>query len=356
MVQLITQHCTLYYSTTELAEQAWYGIINKIAHLIAPLMLPAPIVGTHEERIRRSNNVILSKRSLIEFCMSEAAKLLSMKKYHLAIPAAIQALKFSKDVDGENAITVVDPYLYLAEAFLGLDKISQAEEYLSFARWIVLNTPNFSDRTASKLFQLLGRINFARANYDLAKRDFAQGVFYSSRFSGAEAIPTAQGYFSLGEVFLNQGSIEHALAYFDKVVDIWYKYLSALHTSKEATRHMDQTALRLAGSPKEPAPLAEEYIAEGHTQLEKVLDCRRRLLGVGHIATGEAEYTLGLMEFFLLNNEANAELLVAAAHKCYENQLGTAHPSCVHVSSVLSMIQQDIASKMHSEYMTGGPK
>ena len=342
-VQLVTQHCTLYYSSNELAEQAWFGIINKIAHLIAPLMLPAPIVGTHEERIRRTNNVTLSKRSLIEFCMSESAKLLSTKKYKLAIPATTQALKYSKDVDGENAVSVVDPYLHLAEAFLGLNQISQAEEYLSFARWIVLNSAGVLDRTASKLYQLLGRINFARASYESAKRDFAQSVFFSSRASGAEAIPTSLAYFCLGEVFLTQGSIEHALAFFDKVVDIWYKYLSGLHTQREQEKNM--SILNNVGTRNDAAPLLEEYIAEGRTQLEKVLDCRRRLLGPGHIATGEAEYTLGLLEYFLINNENTAEGLVLAAQRCYESQLGNAHPSTMHVNSVLDMIQQTIHVK-----------
>lgn len=342
-VQLVTQHCTLYYSSNELAEQAWFGIINKIAHLIAPLMLPAPIVGTHEERIRRTNNVTLSKRSLIEFCMSESAKLLSTKKYKLAIPAATQALKYSKDVDGENAVSVVDPYLHLAEAFLGLNQISQAEEYLSFARWIVLNSAGVLDRTASKLYQLLGRINFARASYEAAKRDFAQSVFFSSRASGAEAIPTSLAYFCLGEVFLTQGNIEHALAFFDKVVDIWYKYLSGLHTQREQERNM--SILSTMGPRESTAPLLEEYIAEGRTQLEKVLDCRRRLLGPGHIATGEAEYTLGLLEFFLIENENTAEGLVLGAQRCYESQLGAAHPSTLHVNSVLEMIQQTIHLK-----------
>lgn len=310
-------------------------------------MLPAPIVGTQEERVRRANNVTLSKRSLIEFCMSEASKFLSLKKYQLAIPPAIQALKFSKDVDGDNSSTVVDPYLLLAEAFLGLDQVSQAEEYLSFARWIVLSNENFAHKTVSKLNQLLGRINFARGSYDVAKSDFSRSIYYSSLSSGAEAIPTALGYYSLGEVFLAQGNVENALAFFDKVVDIWYKYLSTLHAEQSSS-------FAMTGSVAQPetgtASLPEEIVSEGRNQLEKVLDCRRRLLGPGHIATGEAEYTLGLLEFFLLNNDTVAESLVLAAQKCYENQLGAAHLSTMHVSSMLTIIQQHMSAKIQSEY------
>ena len=34
------------YATEELAEQAWLGIIKKIAHLLPPLTQPAPIGTT----------------------------------------------------------------------------------------------------------------------------------------------------------------------------------------------------------------------------------------------------------------------------------------------------------------------
>jgi len=108
-VQLITQHLTLFYASEELAEQSWTGIIKKIAHLLTPLIKPAPIVGTQEERNRRAHNIILSKRSLIEFCLNESSNLLSVHKYKLAFPAAIQALKFTKEVDGEKSVAMVSP-------------------------------------------------------------------------------------------------------------------------------------------------------------------------------------------------------------------------------------------------------
>ena len=36
-VQCETPHITLYYATREHADQAWQGIMNKIAPLLAPL-------------------------------------------------------------------------------------------------------------------------------------------------------------------------------------------------------------------------------------------------------------------------------------------------------------------------------
>jgi tetratricopeptide (TPR) repeat protein len=357
-VELVTQFITLYYISEELAEQAWLGIIKKIAHLLSPLVQPAPIVGTQEERNRRANNIVLSKRSLIEFCLTESSNLLSVQKYQLAFPAAIQALKFCKEVDGERSVTMVEPYLQLSQASLGLKEFSKAEEYLALARWIVLNTPECSDKTRSRLHMLKGRVGTAEGNFDAAKPDFADGIYYASRCYGAESIVTSIGYFRLGDVFLAQGNVECALAFFDKVVDVWYKYLSEMHTvniteGSVATNNSSSVTKKSGGlhppqSQITNEQLTEENLAEGRSQLEIIFEQRKRLLGNGHIATGEVQYTLGLFEFFLLVNETNAESFIVSALHTYEMQLGQDHPSTRHVSSMLALVQHNISDKLDS--------
>ena len=86
--------------------------------------------------------------------------------------------------------------------------------------------------------------------------------------------------------------------------------------------------------------LTEEYLADGHRQLEQALETRRRLLGAMHIATGEVQFTLGLFELYLLGNNDAAEAFVAAAQKSYESQLGPDHPSAIHVTNCLAMVMQ----------------
>jgi tetratricopeptide (TPR) repeat protein len=234
-VQLITPQASFYYATEEVALQSWEGIVKKIAHLLGPLLAPPPIVGTAEERTRRTATVTASKRSLIEFCLAESSKLISVQQYNLAIPAAIQALKFCKDIDGDRSINMVEPYLQLGQIYLCLRQLPKAEEFLGLARWIVLNTIDCPDHTASHLHMLLGRVITAQGNFDLAKPEFAKSIFHASRCVGAESVAASLGYFRLGDVFLAQGNIESALAFFDKVVDIWYKYLSAVHHSIDPT-------------------------------------------------------------------------------------------------------------------------
>lgn len=340
-VQLICPHCTLYYANDSLAQQAWDGIIHRIAHLLAPLMQSPPIIGTQEERSRRNKNIALSKRSLIDFCIAEAANLLSEQKYPLAIPGAIQALKFCKDVYGDLSYEIVEPNLILAQASLGLNNPRQAEKYLALAKWNVLNDPECSDRVKSRLHQLFGRLHAVDGNSELSKAEFATSIFYSSKCYGAESIPTSAGYVNLGEVFLLQGNIESALAFFDKVIDIWYKYLSCFHTEKSGDNLSSST---------QPS---EAQLNDGHHHLSSILDHRKRLLGESHIATGEAEYCLGLFHYYIFGNDDSGTRLLSNALNIYEVQLGSAHSSTIHVRAILVYMQQnpwdnDGASKPNS--------
>lgn len=231
-VQLITNDgFALNYFSRDVAEQAWNGIIKKIIHLLVPLRAAAPIVGTAEERAKREASLMLSKRSLIDFCLSESSNLLSVQRYALAVPAAQEALKFSREVDGDKSVAVIEPYLQLAQAYLGLHDHKRAEEFLSLARWIAMSNKDCSDSTRYRLHMLIGRVSTARGNFDGAKRDYASSVYYAACAFGAESVASSIGYFRLGDVFLGQGNVESALAFFDKVVEIWYKYLSTMHNN-----------------------------------------------------------------------------------------------------------------------------
>lgn len=346
------------YTNEDLAEQAWQGIIKKISHLLSPLLQPLPMVGTQEERNRRATNTILSKRSLIEYCLAESSASLSVQKYSLSYPAAIQALKFCQEVDGDKSLSLVEPYLHLSQAVLGMKQLNKAEEYLALARWIVLNHEECSDRIKSKLYTLKGRVGTAQGNFDTAKEDYAQAIYYASKCYGAESIVTALGFFRIGDVFLAQGNMEAALAYFDKVVDIWYKFLCELQQGNNApVDGNEMNALMATKLPNLPnirteklsaitaEQLTEENLLEGRAQLESIFDHRKRLLGNGHIATGEIQYTLGLFEFLLLSNESMAENFIVAALQSYEMQLGPAHSSTQHVNSMLQVVQHAIQEK-----------
>jgi tetratricopeptide (TPR) repeat protein len=259
-------------------------------------------------------------------------------------------LKFTKEIFGDTSVEVVEPYLILAQSCLGLQNTKQAEEYLSLAKWIVLNDPTCSDRIKSRLHQLMGRLYYYEQDLEKSKEEYASSVFYSAKCYGAEAIATSSGYYALGDVFLSQGNVECSLAFFDKVVDIWYKYLSALHT--RALDGISGTAGGLAAavgngddtSSLNPSPPLEEpteaQLTDGKNHLLQILEHRKRLLGEQHIATGEVQYSIGLYEFFIVGNEVSAFEFMNMAYNIYEIQLGSAHNSTLHVKAVMNLVQQ----------------
>ena len=133
-----------------------YFYIYLIKHLFPSVFEPPQIVGTHEERLQHTNNVKTSKRVLADFCMKEAINYLNNNNFVYTIPPSVQALKLYQSLDGDKALTSVEPYLKLAQAYLGLKENKKAEEYVAYARWIVMNLPQCPEQVRAHVHMLLG--------------------------------------------------------------------------------------------------------------------------------------------------------------------------------------------------------
>lgn len=59
--------------------------------------------------------------------------------------------------------------MQLSQSCLGLKQFSKAEEYLSLARWIVLNTPTCSDKIKTRLHMLKGRVAISQGKHTTAE-------------------------------------------------------------------------------------------------------------------------------------------------------------------------------------------
>lgn len=113
--------------------------------------------------------------------------------------------------------------------------------------------------------------------------------------------------------------MEQALAFYDKVVDVWYKFLVSLrNTGDEAA-----------------AALPDAQVAEAQAMLQDVARTRERVLGPTHIAYGEVQYTQGLLGVLAGDVDAGCFAL-RSAHAIYTEHLGADHPSTVDVATVLA--------------------
>ena len=97
-VQLVTPYITLFFATREDALSSWEGIMYKLCPLLGPLRDEPEVIGSEEDRKRRKRTYDMSVRALIDITSEESSKLLRENKPHLAIPAALQALKFTREV------------------------------------------------------------------------------------------------------------------------------------------------------------------------------------------------------------------------------------------------------------------
>ena len=114
---------------------------------------------------------------------------------------------------------------------------------------------------------------------DEAFDELAKDIYCSSLASGPEHVDASPGYFHAASVFYAQHRIEHALAFYDKVVDAWYKFLVQCRSDPDVGRDVGEAARR-----------------EAVDMLRRVLATRAKLLGDAHVATGEAKYALGLLQ------------------------------------------------------------
>ena len=84
-----------------------------------PLRTPPKILGSEEERNRREKNIQKIQLGLYDLSKTEASKNLNEGQFELAIPAALQSLRFSIDLWGAGSIELVPSYLLLGEASIG---------------------------------------------------------------------------------------------------------------------------------------------------------------------------------------------------------------------------------------------
>ena len=297
------------------------GIHDKICALLAPLRGPLPIVSSEDDRLKRNLTIKMSQHALIDLCKKEASKFLVIGKYELAVPGALQSLRFSMEVYGDGRIELVPSYLLLAEANLGVSKFKLAEEFLTLANWNVLKNPNCSNVVKSQLYRLFGKLYASQGNYSDALLQLAHDIYYSSLEAGPEHIDTAGGYYYLASVFLLQEKIEHALANFDKVIDIWYKFL-----------------INLRQHPQEKISdyLGEAQIGEATEMMKKILETRSKYLSSTHIATGEAAYSLAILLHIVQAEDATR--YYSQAFTIYNDQLGSDHESTLDILNSLESL------------------
>eukprot|EP00644_Phytophthora_capsici_P007351 jgi/Phyca11/112146/e_gw1.21.238.1 len=281
---------------------------------------------------------------------------------------AVTALKLATEVYGKNSVRLVPFYLVLVDISLRERQLKPAEEILSQVNWLLVkkrdpasgilqieasltNLPeemkNLFVIRMNKLYSLL---HLEYGVYSEGLQRAAHGAYHCSLLFGPDHLYTSELYFCLGLIFhrmqraavrqqqtqpqqeaqqqqrdLQQRNQQNdsALAMLDKVVDIWYRFLTN-PPEDTAAWMLEHQRLR---------------VQEASTMLQQIVTIRQNLLGAKHVASGEVLYTLGLL-FLFLGDHTQAKAFVKQALDIYVDALGSEHPSTVDVVGVLRQLDE----------------
>lgn len=333
MCRMVTPKCTLYFISRADAEMAWQSIVHKVLPLIASTQT-SKVAGTKAERKQMERQVEKNCASIVEIAARETNTLLVEKQFRLAVPAALHCLFYSKRMYGAGSVDLVPCYCVLAEAYLGLQRLKPCERNLELANVIVMKSPDCPSTLRSRVHRSYGKMLLAEGRYDEALKKLAQDIYDVSLALGPEHLETTEGYFTMARVFAAQNRHTATLAFFDKVVNIWFSFLASHWAQREEER------IGSSSAPDIPPGLDEKALYLAKEMMDEVLDTRRRYLGELHIATGEVKYTQGMLALVLGERAAAIHCLEEAA-ECYQQHLGDHDPATSELLGRLKQLRED---------------
>jgi len=309
-----------YYCSEEHQKVDWVGIHEKICLLLLPLRTPIPLVSSEEERKHRQEQLLQRQKQMIDLTRTEGSKLLFEGAHEAAVPAALQALRFSIAVYGLSSVELVPAYLVLGEASIGLGRLSQAEEYLSQARWTVLKTPDCDAAIKSKMYRICGLLQAAKGNFSEALKNYANDIYHAALISGPKHVKTTGGYFHMANVFFRKGQTETAHNIYSEVVNIWSEMLKSVVKLEEPQPESTLTSF-VDKSAEEGEMLDEAQEAEAIQMLHAIYDLQQSNSNYGAANMVMLLHTLALLHTHLMGYPKAQEFAQDALTCAKENEL-----------------------------------
>lgn len=325
-----------YYCSEEHQKIDRIGIHDKICSLLLPLRTPLPLVSSEEERRHRQEQLLQRQKQMIDLTRTEGSKLLFEGEHESAVPAALQALRFSIAVYGLSSVELVPAYLVLGEASIGLGRLTQAEEYLSQARWTVLKTPDCDASIKSKMYRICGLLQAAKGNFSDALKNYANDIYHAALVSGPRHVKTSGGYFHMANVFFRKGQADIAHNIYAEVVNIWNTMLEKVVAVT--------AAVPSAVGDKDIAEdmLDEAQEAEAIQMLHAIYDLQQSNPSYGPANMMQLLHTLALLHCHMMGFSKSLEFTEEALKCCEELSADTAP-----LHELQSVLQSRLSAEVH---------
>ncbi|RLN89360.1 hypothetical protein BBJ28_00022868 [Nothophytophthora sp. Chile5] len=300
-----------------------------------------------------TSDVSTSAPEQCEQLRRDSEELCFLRQLKPAQDKAVSALKLATEAYGSNSLRLVPFYLVLVDIALGERQLKPAEEVLSLVNWLLVkdrkvggnNSALLGPGTSSpelpeemknlfviRMNKLYSLLHLEYGAFSEALQRAAHGTYHCSLLFGPDHLYTSELYYCLGLIFhrMQRAAVrqqqsqqltqqqqreqqqrsqqnDSALGMLDKVVDIWYRFLTN-PPEDTAAWMLEHQRLR---------------IHEASAMLQQIATIRQNLLGVKHVATGEVLYTLGLL-FLFLGDHSQAKTFVNQALEIYVEALVSA--------------------------------
>jgi tetratricopeptide (TPR) repeat protein len=284
----------------------------------------------------RTEQVTNTKKLVLSICKAEAYRHLNENNPELAHPAGLQALRYAADVFGNTALELVPPYLLLTEANIAAQLFDKAQEHLCQAKWILIQHPTADPALKSQHARNFGKLYAAQRKFDKALKLLAADVYYTAQLKGPDHNETSVGLFLMGNVFIEKGDTESAVALFEKVLSVWTPFLQKciqpVFSYGEVDRPPDwnDNTSKLAGQ-----------------ILRKIVQAQTDIHGPTQIAVAQAIFAHGLL--MCVNGDwKEAFRLLASASQMFEVTAGSEHTLTRDSHRYLQLAQRKKAASLEA--------
>eukprot|EP00667_Euglena_gracilis_P017311 EG_transcript_18239 len=309
----------------------WNALEAKFQELHSMLNAPSYGLNASLARQKQKEEVQASMELLLEMAQNEARRLLMEGNTQGSVEGGLRTLKLKEAYYGSGSLQLVPSYFHLARTNQYLDKFKQAEEFLSLAQWTLLKHPDAPVALRAELHQTFGLLYASASKLDLALKHLAQATYFLTVLNGPNHILTAFGYFDLGNVFAAKSSMDSAMAFYNKVKDIWYDHLTLVFGGPE----LDPAVLST------PALFGEENVQDALKMLRGIVGLQTERFGLVHPATASAELILALY-YRWIADDTHAVQCMTRSVEIHKRVYGVQHQTTLRVREFIAQFGYDV--------------
>ena len=313
----------------------WNNLDLKFYELTAMLSAPTSGLNANQARLQQKQAVSIAIGKLLDLAQQECRRLLVEGNAKAAVEGGLKTLKLKEEYYGPGSLQLVPSYFHMARTNQYMDKFKAAEEFLSLAQWTILKHPDADVSLKAELHQTFGLLYASDSKLDAALKQLTCATYYLSVMNGPQHILTSFGYFDLGNVFAAKSAMENAMAFYDKVKEIWHAHLlqslKLIHEAQQSETDMNPDSVLPYAT---PAAFGDENLQDAVKMLRGIVGLQCERFGRVHPSSGRAEEVLGM--FMLWNGDAVSALdSMLRALEVSKRVYGDRHPNTSGIRSLL---------------------